>query len=233
VLEQETLRALGLSDAAMRSRFRISIEADLRERWTDAIAAATADTPMDVEVYDEGLDSPGQPDVDPTIVITTRADAPPGFRVLPLGESRFDAVATPEFIERWGGARPWEETFAAAPVVVVRGREERHRTFSSSIGLNVSKSMTVVSSTASAVAFLLTGGGWGLVPRVNSAQAVRLGRLHRISTAFIAQPYFLWVGGVSSPGLEAITARLRAAAETAFGADRTGIAQGGLSDETA
>lgn len=222
MLERETLRTLGLlADGASRTRATVAVEVDLSSVWLSAVAQAAAVAPMDLNIIDEPAKGHSLVSDDITFRITTSSEEMSGSHTVDLGLGMFDAVATPDFIDRWISRGVQQADFAYAPTVIVRGREARHHAFVEEVSLAPSRAVSTVASTSAAKALLLEGAGWGLLPRYEARREIQMGRLHRVSTATATERYYLRYAALESQALHALAEHVQLAARKVLGTNPT------------
>ncbi|KZE91906.1 LysR family transcriptional regulator ArgP [Microbacterium sp. TNHR37B] len=117
--------------------------------------------------------------------VTSRAEPVAGCRAVPLGAMRYEAVAAPDFAERWWGARgdaaPSLDALASAPRVDFDRRDDLQRRWLELRGAaDDSGPRHFVPASHDFAEAVLRGLGWGLLPAVQSAQALTEGSLVRL-----------------------------------------------------
>lgn len=209
ILEQETLRTLGLAgDTGALPQLTVLIDSGLRSEWLSALGRATSNVPAQITVREnDSTESPAAAaaaDGGVSAAVTTQFDAPTGWTSIPLGQCQRVAVASPELLER--AVHHDDVTLAA---VVRHGNEQLHETYAGLIPGGRPAARTIVDSEHAVLEAVLAGAGWGLVLQPSAAPFIATGQL---STAY-APPgsiveYYWQRWNVSTPLLDAITAEI-------------------------
>ena len=214
LLEHDALAGFGLGERDDESDARpvsvpLAVNADSLATWFLAALARVAqrhpvvfDLHRDDQDFTAGLLESG------TVMgaVTSQAAPVAGCLVRPLGVMRYEAVATPGFVERWGvvGARV-ADALATAPVVDFDRRDDLQREYLDLRGVDADRPPRhyVPASNDFATAIKL-GLGWGLLPVFQSADALDAGALVRLGGPPIDVPLYWQQWNLRSPLLDAI-----------------------------
>ena len=141
--------------------------------------------------------------------VTSRATPVAGCRVSPLGAMRYDAVATPAFIERWMPDGPSPELLSAAPLVDFDRRDDLQTQWlrAREVDPTAPPRHYVPASGDFATAIKL-GLGWGLLPGFQAAEALAEGALVGLGGPPIDVPLYWQQWNLRSALLEAIAAEI-------------------------
>ncbi len=232
-LEEDALRALGITPEGGRARVAVRLDTDLRAQWAEAIADAAGMVPMDLDVFDDDSTEERRPGGQFAINITIEPTETPGWETSSLGWVRYDAVAIEPFVDRWGLLRAGSIDLDEVPAIVVRGKERRLRSFLSAQGYPQDGPLITVTSTEMALSMVQAGVGWALLPRTVTTSLLRGGRLQRVSTAYANEEYHLQRWGLDSPAAVALLKCIQQKAHVLFAQDKVGIEHGGLADAPA
>ncbi|SDQ24472.1 LysR family transcriptional regulator ArgP [Microbacterium sp. cf332] len=148
-----------------------------------------------------------------TGAVTSRRIAVAGCRVSALGALRYEAVATPAFVDRWfpasagadAGWGPDADGLASAPVVDFDRRDELQTRWLRGAGVDAHTPPRhrVPASQDFATAVLL-GLGWALLPTLQSRAHVERGELVRLGGEDIVVPLYWQQWNLASPLLDAV-----------------------------
>ncbi|MFT4279829.1 LysR family transcriptional regulator ArgP [Microbacterium sp.] len=141
--------------------------------------------------------------------VTSRAEPVAGCRAVPLGVMRYEAVAAPEFAERWWGARsdavPSLDALASAPRVDFDRRDDVQRRWLVLLGAaDDSGPRHFVPASHDFAEAVLRGLGWGLLPAVQSARGLADGSLVRLGGPSIDVPLSWQQWNLHSPLLDLV-----------------------------
>lgn len=138
--------------------------------------------------------------------VTSQAAPVAGCLVRPLGVMRYEAVATPAYVERWGvvGERD-VAALTTAPVVDFDRRDDLQREYLIGRGIDADRPPRhyVPASNDFATAIKL-GLGWGLLPAFQSTTELERGDLVRLGGSPVDVPLYWQQWNLRSPLLDAI-----------------------------
>ncbi|MEZ3160569.1 LysR family transcriptional regulator ArgP [Microbacterium sp. BWT-B31] len=211
LLEHDALAELGVGaeDAGALVAVPLAVNADSLATWFLApLARLTERLPVVFELHRDDQDFTAGLLESGTVMgaVTSRATPVAGCRVSTLGTMRYEAVATPGFVDRWLAE---EGALAAAPVVDFDRRDDLQSQWLAAQGVDPSRPPRhyVPASNDFATAIKL-GLGWGLLPGLQSAGELASGGLVRLGgpPVDVALHWQQW--NLRSPLLEAIAAEV-------------------------
>ncbi|MDY0908904.1 LysR family transcriptional regulator ArgP [Microbacterium sp. CFBP9034] len=208
LLEHDTLAELGTDpDGGARTTVPLAVNADSLATWfLEPLARLSERHPVVFELHRDDQDFTAGLLESGTVMgaVTSRATPVAGCRVSGLGAMRYEAVATPGFVERWlaGGLR---DALAGAPVVDFDRRDDLQNEWLVGQGVDPSRPPRhyVPASNDFATSVRL-GLGWALLPRFQSHDALERGELVLLGGAPIDVPLHWQQWNLRSPLLDAI-----------------------------
>ena len=138
--------------------------------------------------------------------VTSQATPVAGCLVRPLGVMRYEAVATPAYVDRWGVLdQPNGDALATAPVVDFDRRDDLQREYLVGRGIDADRPPRhyVPASNDFATAIKL-GLGWGLLPAFQSTVELERGDLVQLGGTPVDVPLYWQQWNLRSPLLDAI-----------------------------
>jgi len=141
--------------------------------------------------------------------VTSRAEPVAGCRVVALGTMRYEAVATPAYLDRWLPDGVTAEALAGAPRVDFDRRDDLQRQWLAARGAagDTGPRHFVPASHDFAMA-VESGLGWGLLPRFQSAAALETGDLRRLGGDPIDVPLHWQQWNLRSPLLDDVASEI-------------------------
>ena len=208
LLEHDTLAELGADpDDGARTSVALAVNADSLGTWfLEPLARLSQRHPVVFELHRDDQDFTAGLLESGTVMgaVTSRATPVAGCRVSGLGAMRYEAVATPAFVERWlGGDR--REALEAAPVVDFDRRDDLQNEWLAGEGVDAARPPRhyVPASNDFATAVRL-GLGWALLPTFQSREPLERGELVRLGGAPVDVPLHWQQWNLRSPLLDAI-----------------------------
>lgn len=200
LLEHDALIELGADDA--RVTVPLAVNADSLATWFLApLARLSARHPVVFDIHRDDQDFTAGLLEAGTVMgaVTSRAEPVAGCRVVALGTMRYEAVATPEFVARWGG------DLRAAPRVDFDRRDDLQRQWLEGQGIAPDDGARhFVPASHDFAEAVMRGLGWGLLPGFQSSDALAAGRLVRLGGAPVDVPLHWQQWNLRSPLLEAV-----------------------------
>lgn len=137
--------------------------------------------------------------------VTSRAEPVAGCRTTPLGAMRYEAVASPAFIQRWMPHGAESSALAVAPVVDFDRRDDLQTAWlrDRAVDPGAPPRHRVPASNDFATAVRL-GLGWAMLPRLQSAEDLDAGSLVPLGGAPVDVPLYWQQWNLRSPLLAAI-----------------------------
>ena len=210
LLEHDTLVELG-DDPADGARISVplAVNADSLATWfLEPLARLAQRHPVVFDLHRDDQDfTAGLLESGAVMgAVTSRRAAVAGCRVSSLGAMRYEAVATPEYVERSFGTRePDADALAAAPVIDFDRRDDLQRRWLQSRGVDpdLPPRHYVPASNDFATAVRL-GLGWALLPGFQSRAALAAGELVLLGGPPVDVPLYWQQWNLRSPLLDAI-----------------------------
>jgi LysR family transcriptional regulator, chromosome initiation inhibitor len=185
LLEQDALAGIGSpSDVSSPVSVPLAVNADSLATWFLApLARLSAQHPIVFDLHRDDQDFTAGLLESGTVMgaVTSRAEPVAGCRVTPLGVMRYEAVATPGFVERFLGSTSDLSGLDHAPVVQFDRRDDlqdrwlRHQGIAGS-----APSRHYVPASQDFAQAVKLGLGWGLLPAFQSAAELASGALVRL-----------------------------------------------------
>ncbi|MCC4909034.1 LysR family transcriptional regulator ArgP [Microbacterium sp. cx-59] len=218
LLAHDTLVELGIDGAGVAGDRAVSIplavNADSMATWFLAPLADVAtdhrvvfDLHRDDQDFTAALLESGEV----VAAVTSRTEPVAGCRVSALGTMRYEAVATPAVAERMG------EDAASVPLVDFDRRDDLQSRWLRERGIDPATPPRhyVPGSNDFAIA-VRAGLGWGMLPEVQSEDALAAGRIVRLGGAPIDVPLYWQQWNIDSPLLRATADAVAAGARRAL-----------------
>ncbi len=226
LLEHDALAGFDVDAASDRpTSIPLAVNADSLATWfLPALARVTQRHPVVFDLHRDDQDFTADLLESGTVMgaVTSRATPVAGCRVRQLGVMRYEAVATPAFMERWsltGGpppsasapapARPFVAAMSNAPLVDFDRRDDLQRDHLAAMGVDPDAPPRhyVPASNDFATAVKL-GLGWGMLPGLQSEAELGSGELVRLGGPPIDVPLFWQQWNLHSPLLDAVADEL-------------------------
>ncbi|WP_374315462.1 LysR family transcriptional regulator ArgP [Microbacterium sp.] len=208
LLEHDTVAELG-ADAGdgARTSVPLAVNADSLGTWfLEPLARLSQRHPVafdlhrDDQEFTAGLLESG------TVMgaVTSRATPVAGCRVSALGAMRYEAVATPGFVERWLAAGATPEALADAPVVDFDRRDDLQNEWLTAMGVHGRPPRHFVPASNDFATAVRLGLGWALLPTFQSQEPLARGELVRLGGPPVDVPLYWQQWNLRSPLLDAI-----------------------------
>lgn len=207
LLEHDALAELGAGEGA-RVTVSLAVNADSLATWFLAPLGrlirrhpVVFDLHRDDQDFTAGLLESG------TVMgaVTSRATPVAGCRVVPLGTMRYEAVATPGFVTEWMPEGATAAALAAAPLVDFDRRDDLQSRWLEEQGCaGAAPPRSYVPASTDFAAAITLGLGWGLLPGLQSAEALADGRLVRLGGPPVDVPLHWQQWNLHSPLLTAV-----------------------------
>ncbi|GAB2842772.1 LysR family transcriptional regulator ArgP [Microbacterium insulae] len=208
LLQHDAVAALGAGDGgAPRTAVPLAVNADSLATWFLApLARLSQRHPIVFDVHRDDQDFTAGLLESGTVMgaVTSRATPVAGCRVSALGAMRYEAVATPGFVERWlrGGTTPGN--LADAPVVDFDRRDDLQNEWLRAMDAAGRPPRHFVPASNDFATAVLIGLGWALLPTFQSADPLARGELVRLGGPPIDVPLHWQQWNLRSPLLDAI-----------------------------
>ncbi|GAA1935494.1 LysR family transcriptional regulator ArgP [Microbacterium aoyamense] len=184
LLEHDTLGELGADDGDGRTSVPLAVNADSLATWfLEPLARLSQRHPVVFELHRDDQDFTAGLLESGTVMgaVTSRATPVAGCRVSELGAMRYEAVATPAYVERWLDGGVDAVSLAAAPLVDFDRRDDLQTQWLVAMGVDpaLPPRHYVPASNDFATAARL-GLGWALLPTFQSDEGIATGQLVRL-----------------------------------------------------
>lgn len=217
LLEHDALAALDLEGAEERTAtIALAVNADSLATWFLApLARLTQRHPMVFDVHRDDQEFTAALLESGTVLGAVTAQSSPvaGCRVTSLGVLRYEAVATPAFAERWLGEGADAGALAAAPLVDFDRRDDLQTRWLAGMGVaREAPPRHYVPASADFARAVRAGLGWGMLPHLQSAEALAAGRLIRLEGPSVDVALYWQQWNLRSRLLDEIAAEIAAEA---------------------
>ena len=211
LLEHDALAEFGLDDddRARPISVALAVNADSLATWfLPALVRVAARHPVVFDLHRDDQDFTAGLLESGTVMgaVTSQATPVAGCLVRPLGVMRYEAVATPAYVDRWGVSTDRSgDALATAPVVDFDRRDDLQREYLVGRGIDADRPPRhyVPASNDFATAIKL-GLGWGLLPAFQSTVELERGDLVRLGGTSVDVPLYWQQWNLRSPLLDAI-----------------------------
>lgn len=208
LLEHDTLSELGADpDEKARTSVPLAVNADSLGTWfLEPLARLSQRHPVVFDLHRDDQDFTAGLLETGTVMgaVTSRATPVAGCRVSTLGAMRYEAVATPRFVERWlpRGAAP--DALASAPVVDFDRRDDLQNEWLQAAGVQGRPPRHFVPASNDFATAVRLGLGWALLPTFQSEDPLARGELVRLGGPPVDVPLHWQQWNLRSPLLDAI-----------------------------
>jgi LysR family transcriptional regulator (chromosome initiation inhibitor) len=209
LIEHDAIAELGVDDGrSTRATIALAVNADSLATWfLEPLARLSQRDPVVFELHRDDQDFTAGLLESGTVMaaVTSRATPVAGCRVSALGAMRYEAVATPEFIERWFARGVDAERLGEAPVVDFDRRDDLQGRWLRSMDADPARPPRhYVPASNDFAAAVRLGLGWALLPGFQSREALEAGDLALIGGAPIDVPLYWQQWNLRSALLDAV-----------------------------
>ncbi|WP_298134389.1 LysR family transcriptional regulator ArgP [Micropruina sp.] len=182
LLEHDLLLGLGADDPdGTPISVPLAVNADSLATWfLEPLAELAGSQPVVFDLHRDDQDFTAGLLESGTVMgaVTSRARPVAGCRVVPLGVMRYEAMARPEFVDRWLPDGPTGAALARAPLVDFDRRDDLQTDWLTERGVDPAlPPRHFVPASADYARAVRAGLGWGLLPRFQSTDALAAGEL--------------------------------------------------------
>ena len=207
LLEQDTLRTLGLDDDGP-VRLALAVNADSLATWfLPALQRIAGEGDVAIELRRDDQDYTARLLADGSVsaAVTSQSVAVAGCTVTLLGVMTYRACATPDFVRRWFEGGVSAETLAAAPVIEYDRRDDLQSRWLRAQGAAVgTPPRTYVPGSHDFAAAVRAGLGWGMLPLVQAGEPLAAGDVVFLPGAAVPVPLFWQQWDLRSPLLDRV-----------------------------
>lgn len=218
LLEADTVRQLqdGRDDGAP-FLVAIAVNADSLATWfLDALAGLGDQLGVAFDLHREDQEHTTKLLRAGTVMaaVTSTRESVQGCVTEALGQMRYRAVATPQFVARWLPERPDLTDLSRAPVVAFERNDDLQEAFlRAQTGLSSSGPVHYIPTSNDFARAIMLGLGWGMLPEQQCSAEIAAGNLIDLAaTATVDVPLYWQRWNLASPLLEAVSAAVRAQA---------------------
>lgn len=150
---------------APQTRLRLAVNADSLATWLPEALATLPEHLFDLVIDDQDVAHDRLIRGEVLGAITTRASPLPGCDVTDLGQLRYQAVASPDFIARHFASGITADTLATAPMLQFNSHDQlQHRWITEATGVPLTPPCHRLPSSEGFVTVARLGMGWGMAP---------------------------------------------------------------------
>jgi LysR family transcriptional regulator (chromosome initiation inhibitor) len=213
ILTADAHRELGDEGDAGPVSVPIAVNADSLATWIlPALAAIPDGTVFDLHLDDQDHTTALLRSGAVMAAVTAVAQPIQGCTSEPLGTMRYRARCTRAFAERWFPDGATAEALGSAPVVVFDRKDDLQDAFLRRAGRRIDPARQFVPASADFVRAIELGLGWGMVPDLQSGDALVELSTRTDSTTDVALYWQQWQ--LKSPTLDLVATAIRQAAAT-------------------
>ena len=182
LLEHDALAELGADgDETVLTSVPLAVNADSLATWfLEPLARLGERHPVVFDLHRDDQDFTAGLLESGTVMgaVTSRGAPVAGCRVAMLGAMRYEAVATPAYVDRWLGARERAAALAEAPLVDFDRRDDLQSVWLGAHGVDATRPPRhYVPASSDFAAAVRRGLGWAMLPRFQSQDALERGEL--------------------------------------------------------
>lgn len=223
VLENELFRDLGVSHEQREGRVRIPVvvNADSLDGWfLQAFETTCRDglIGLDVRVEDQAYSATLLREGSVMAAVSASAAAIQGCRVEYLGDMRYLALASPEFVRRYFADGLSAASLIRAPMLVFNRKDGLQQRFLKRVcAEDISPPIHYLPSTRGFIEIAKSGLGWGMIPQQMVKAELAAGQLVEIEQGqHFDVPLYWHHWRFSSQALDTLSSAVRAAARLGF-----------------
>lgn len=206
LLEDDAIREFG--DGDTRVSLPLAVNADSLATWFLApLARLAARHPVVFDLHRDDQDFTAGMLEEGTVTgaVTSRAQPVAGCHVRALGVLRYEAVASPAFVDAWLAGGADAAAFSHAPVIDFDRRDDLQSRWLTARGVDpAAPPRHRVPASHDFAAATELGLGWALLPRLQSADALAAGRLVALGGPSIDVPLYWQQWNLRSELLDAV-----------------------------
>ncbi|MFV0319314.1 MAG: LysR family transcriptional regulator ArgP [Microbacterium sp.] len=208
LIEHDAVRELG-AEEQVRFRVPLAVNADSLATWfLEPLARVSRRHPVVFDLHRDDQDFTAGLLESGTVlgVVTSRATPVSGCRAVQLGIMRYQACATPAFAAEWH----LPDGLAQAPIVDFDRRDDLQTEWLTARGVDVAAPPRhYVPASSDLARAVRLGLGWGLLPTLQSAEALATGDLVPLGGDPVDVELFWQQWNLRSPLLDAVAEEVR------------------------
>ena len=165
LMEHEALRDLDLAIGTAPTRVAVAVNADSLATWFPLVLKDLPDLVLDIQMDDQDHSAHWLKSGDVKAAVTGTSKAEKGCDVMPLGQQRYVATASPDFVNRWFANGVTTETLMQAPLVTYTYKDQlQSRWMQQVTGKKLFPPTHLLPSTHGFVAATRDGAAWAMNP---------------------------------------------------------------------
>jgi LysR family transcriptional regulator (chromosome initiation inhibitor) len=206
LIEHEAQEALGLEGEAQAPRISVAVNSDSSATWfIEPLSAFAAAHSVQVEVLREDQDATARllESGAAMAAVTSSSQPSPGCAVTPLGSLVYEAVAAPQWCERWGAGADGAsvDVLARAPRIDFDRTDQLQAQWLRAHGVDPSAAPRhLMPSTHDLASAVVEGIGWAMMPLQQSVPLREAGAVVALGGPEVATPLF-WQAWRTPPAL--------------------------------
>ncbi|MFC3615691.1 LysR family transcriptional regulator ArgP [Lutimaribacter marinistellae] len=215
LLEAQLLRELGLAGAPRPARIRLAVNADSLATWFIPALAAVDDTLFDLVIDDQDHSADWLQRGEVSAAICAGGKPVPGCDMHPLGNLRYLATASPDFMARWFAEGVTPASLARAPCLTFNAKDALQKAWiTQQFGTRIAPPSHFLPASHAFVDAARLGLGWGMNPLSLVRDPIGNGRLVPLLPDSALDVPLVWaVSRVMAPALAPLTHAIRNAAQ--------------------
>ena len=213
LIEHDALAGFGLDDSAQsRVAVPLAVNADSMATWfLPPLARLASDRSIDFDLHRDDQNFTARLLESGTVMAAVTSEDSPvaGCTVTRLGVLTYEAMATPEYVERWFADGVTPEALRRAPFVDFDRRDSLQHSWLAAHGVDeVGVPRHYVPASHDYAKAVELGLGWGMVPALQAPDAADSGSLQRLGGEIVRVPLYWQQWNLRSDLLDAIAAEI-------------------------
>lgn len=213
LIEHDALAGFGLDDSAQsRVAVPLAVNADSMATWfLPPLARLARDRGIDFDLHRDDQNFTARLLESGTVMAAVTSEDSPvaGCTVTRLGVLTYEAMATPDYVERWFADGVTPEALRRAPFVDFDRRDSLQHSWLAAHGVDeVGVPRHYVPASHDYAKAVELGLGWGMVPALQAPVAADSGSLQRLGGEIVRVPLYWQQWNLRSDLLDAIAAEI-------------------------
>ncbi len=216
LLDAALFKDLGVPATTLPSRLRIAVNADSLATWFVSAMAACDDLLFDLVIDDQDHSADWLKRGEVSAAVTADNKPVGGCDHVSLGALRYQATASPDFVQRWLPNGPTPAAMSLAPCLTFNAKDQLQRNWlDQHIGSQVRPPQHFLPSAQGFIDASCAGIGWGLNPAPLVDPLIASGALQALRPDSTLDVPLSWqVSRVLAPALQPLTQAVRQAARS-------------------